>query len=133
MLRRLNPSTVREVPETYRGIYSHAVELTAPEKLLLISGQIGVTVEGVTPPTFAEQCHQAMDNVEAILTDAGLRVDNILRVTYYLTSAGYLGALAEIRKERWGSDHHAPAVTTLVISELAAPDLQIEIEVTAGR
>jgi enamine deaminase RidA (YjgF/YER057c/UK114 family) len=133
MLRRLNPPTVREVPETYRGIYSHAVELTSPEKLLLVSGQIGVTVDGITPPTFEEQCHQAMDNVEAILADAGLGVENILRVTYYLTSAGYLGALAAIRKKRWGSAEHAPAVTTLVISELAAPDLQVEIEVTAGR
>ena len=74
-----------------------------------------------------------MNNVEAILADVGLGVEDILKVTYYLTSAGYLGKLAEIRRERWGNSEHAPAVTTLVISELAAPDLQVEIEVTAGR
>lgn len=132
MIRRLNPATVREVPATYQGIYTHAVEVSAPSKLLLISGQIGVDVDGVTPPTFEAQCHQAMDNVEAILASVGMSTEKILRVTYYLTSAGNLPALTRVRQERWGSADHAPAVTTLVISELAAPDLQIEIEVTAG-
>ncbi|MEM9555421.1 MAG: RidA family protein [Acidobacteriota bacterium] len=133
MIRRLNPETVRAVPETFRGIYTHAVEITSPERLLLISGQIGLDRDGVTPPTFDAQCHQAMDNVEAILAAAGLSTADILKVTYYLTSAGHLPALTAIRQQRWASSEHAPAVTTLVVSELATPDLQIEIEVTAGR
>lgn len=132
MIHRLNPATVREVPEAFQGIYSHAVEISAPTKLLLISGQIGVDREGVTATTFEGQCHQAIDNVEAILAAGGLSTANILRVTYYLTSTGHLPALTEVRQARWGSQDQAPAVTTLVVSELAAPDLQVEIEVTAG-
>lgn len=132
MIRRLNPETVREVPETYQGIYTHAVEISAPNKLLLISGQIGVDAFGVTQPTFEAQCHQAIDNVEAILASTGMTTKNILRVIYYLTSAGDLPALTQVRQARWGDSDHAPAVTTLVISELAAPDLKVEIEVTAG-
>lgn len=132
MPRRLNPKSVREVPPTYQGIYSHAVLLNAPKKLLLVSGQIGVDPEGITAPTFEGQVLQAMDNVEAILASADLSLEHILRVTYYLTSAGHLAELTRIRQERWNQKHNAPAVTTLVISELAAPDLQVEIEVTAG-
>ncbi len=132
MIHRLNPDTVREVPETFQGIYTHAVEISAPSKMLLVSGQIGVDTDGVTAGTFEGQCHQAMDNVEAILAAAGFSLDNILRVTYYLTSAGNLPALTKVRHARWGTRGQAPAVTTLVISELAAPDLQVEIEVTAG-
>ncbi|MEL7061927.1 MAG: RidA family protein [Acidobacteriota bacterium] len=133
MIRRMNPDTVREVPDAFRGIYTHAVELSAPQRLVFVSGQIGVAPDGRTAPTFEAQCHQAMDNVEAILTAAELSTQDILKVTYYLTSAGHLAALGAIRRERWFDAEHAPAVTTLVVSELAEPDLQIEIEVTAGR
>ena len=131
MLKDYNPDTVREVPERFRGIYSHAVEVSAPQKLLLLSGQIGVTPDGTTLPSFDEQCHQAMDNVEALLVAAGMSLNNVLRVTYYLTSAENLAALTKARRSRWGSSK-APAVTTLVVAALAGPELQVEIEVTAA-
>lgn len=131
-MRRLNPKTVREVPPPYQGIYSHAVLLNTPKKLLLVSGQIGVDPEGVTAPTFDAQVRQAMDNVEAILAAADLSLEHILRVVYYVTRAEDLPELTRIRQERWHQKLNAPAVTTLVINALAAPDLQVEIEVTAG-
>lgn len=131
MLKRLSPDAIRKVPPPFKKIYTHAVEITAPQRLLFMSGQIGVAPNGETLESFDEQCHQAMANVEALLTDAGLTQVNMLRVTYYLTDAGNLPTLGQIRNARWGSDQ-PPAVTTLVVAALAAPELQVEIEVVAG-
>ena len=132
MLKRYNPQSVRDVPETFRGIYTHAVEIAEPQKLLLISGQIGVRPDGKTLPTFEEQCNQAMDNVEALLTASGMSEKNILRVTYYLTDEKNLARLTKVRQARWASAE-PPAVTTLVVAALANPDLLVEIEVTASQ
>ena len=96
-----------------------------------MSGQIGIAPDGMVLESFEDQCNQAMANVEALLSDAGLKRDSILRVTYYLTDAQDLAALGKIRNARWGSEQ-PPAVTTLVVAALAAPELQVEIEVVAG-
>lgn len=131
MLKNYNPETVRAVPEKFQGIYSHAVEVAVPRKLLLLAGQIGVAPDGTTLPSFDEQCHQAMDNVEALLAEAGMTLEDVLRVTYYVTSTDNLAALTKARRSRWASSR-APAVTTLVVAALAGPDLLVEIEVTAA-
>lgn len=131
MLKRLTPETIRKVPPPFQRIYTHAVEISAPQQLVFMSGQIGVAPDGETPPGFDAQCHQAMANVEALLAEAGMTRANMLRVTYYLTDAQDLTALGQIRNTRWGSEQ-PPAVTTLVVAALAAPELLVEIEVVAG-
>ena len=131
MLKRHNPESVRKVPGAFQGIYAHAVEVSEPRKLLLMSGQIGVAPDGTTLGSFDEQCHQAMNNVEALLVESDMSLKDILRVTYYVTSAENLPALTKLRKARWGSAE-PPAVTTLVVAALAKPDLLVEIEVTAS-
>ncbi len=131
MLARHQPDTVRPVRGKFEGIYCHAVEIAAPARLLYLAGQIGLAPDGATRAGFAAQCHQAMDNVEALLTEAGMTTADILRVTYYLTDPADLAALTEIRQARWSSDE-PPSVTTLVVAALAGPDLLVEIEVTAG-
>ncbi len=132
MLIRHAPATVSKVPPRYAGIFSHGSEITGPARFLFLSGQIGVDLNGMTKKGFEAQARQAMDNVEALLHAADMNRDDILRVVYYVTNADNLKVLSTIRQERWNS-HTAPAVTTLVIAALAAPDLLVEIEVTATR
>jgi len=131
MLTRLAPRTVSAVPPRYAGIFAHGTVLDGPGRLVFLAGQIGVSPEGDTRSGFTAQANQAMDNVEALLVDAGLTRDDILRVVYYVTDPAHLKPLGDLRQERWNTDA-APAVTTLVVSALAAPDLLVEIEVTAG-
>lgn len=132
MITRLAPNTLRAVPEQYQGIYVHGTQISAPKTLICLSGQIGVSPDGETREGFEQQCYQAMNNVEALLADAGLGTADILRVIYYVTEAKYLPALSKARQARW-NQRQAPAVTTLVVAGLAAPDLLVEIEVTAAR
>ena len=128
---RHNPASLRDRPAPFRAIYSHAVEVQAAARLLLISGQIGVGSDGATRSGFAAQCELAMDNVEALLAAAGMTTADIVKVTYFLTRAADLAALGDIRRRRWASAE-PPAVTTLVVAALAAPDYLVEIEVTAA-
>jgi 2-iminobutanoate/2-iminopropanoate deaminase len=129
---RHNPPSLRDRPEQFRTIYSHAVEVQAQARLLMISGQIGVGPDGTTRSGFAAQCEQAMENVEALLAAAAMTTADIVKVTYFLTRAADLPALGDIRRRRWASAE-PPAVTTLVIVALAGPDYLVEIEVTAAR
>ncbi|HWK46534.1 MAG TPA: RidA family protein [Stellaceae bacterium] len=126
-----NPSTVWPVPDTFRGVYSHAFEVPTGKRLLFISGQVGVAPDGTLPSDFAVQCEQAMDNVEALLEAAGMARVDIVKLTYFLTRAEDAPTLGQIRRRRWASDQ-APSVTALVVSALARPEYLFEIEAIAA-
>lgn len=79
---------------------------------------------------FPGQLAQAMDNVEALLTAAGLGVPDVAKATFFLTRAADLPELGRLRRARWASEAPA-AVTVLVVAALARPDALVEIEVTA--
>ncbi len=128
---RHNPDALWPVPEAFQTIYSHGLEVSGANRLMFLSGQIGVAPDGTVPSDFDGQCRQAMANVEALLSAADLSLHNALRITYYLTNPSHLAALTARRQERWSSAE-PPAVTTLVVSALARPELLIEIEVIAG-
>jgi 2-iminobutanoate/2-iminopropanoate deaminase len=128
---RRNPASVWARPEQFRSIYSHAVEVSAGARLLLISGQIGVAPDGTIRAGFAAQCEQAMDNVEALLADAKMTTADVVKITYFLTRAEDLASLGDIRRRRWASAE-PPAVTTIVVAALARADYLVEIEVTAA-
>jgi hypothetical protein len=50
-----NPPTVWQVPETFKSVYSHAIEVRDVNRLLMISGQFGVTPAGRLAADFATQ------------------------------------------------------------------------------
>ncbi len=113
----------------FESIYAHAVEVAAGQKTLYVSGQIGVSADRSVPQTFEAQFRLAIANLEAVLAGAGMELSDVAKLTFYLTRASDLPTLRQIRQELLGI---APAVTTLVISELAGPDLLIEVEAIAA-
>ena len=123
---RHNPIPVTPGFET---IYAHAVETSIESRTLYVSGQIGKHADGSVPPSFEGQFRLAIANLEEVLVAAGMAIADVAKVTYYLTRAADLGKLGELRRELLAI---APAVTTLVISGLAAPDLLVEIDVIAA-
>ena len=128
---RHNPEAVWPVPESFRSIYAHGVELRGDARLLFVSGQIGIAPDGSLAPDFAAQCEVAMTNVEAMLAAAAMTHTNIVKLVFYLTRAVDLPMLGELRRNRWASST-PPAVTTLVVSALARPELLVEIDATAA-
>ncbi|WFU07357.1 RidA family protein (plasmid) [Rhizobium sp. CB3171] len=130
-MKILNPPTVWTVPEQFRTIYTHALE-TPAGRTLFVSGQFGVAPDGKMHSDFPEQLGQAMDNVEALLSAAGMELKDVAKTTFFLTRATDLPALGQARRARWASDTPA-AVTVIVVAALARPDALIEVEVTAVR
>ena len=125
-----NPASVWQVPESFKSIYSHAVEVSGLKRLLIISGQFGVATNRELGADFASQCEQAMDNVEALLAAGRMTTSHVAKITYYVTRAEDFPALVEIRRRRWAWEP-APAVTAIVVSGLARPEYLIEIEALA--
>jgi len=121
-----NPDAVH-VPA---GGYSHSVVVPGGSRVFYLAGQIGLDVDGHAPADFVGQADQAFRNVVAILEHHGLGLDDVVRMTHYLTSPADLAAYRQVRS-RWLGDLR-PASTLLIVAGLARPELKIEIEVVAA-
>jgi 2-iminobutanoate/2-iminopropanoate deaminase len=113
----------------FEAIYAHAVELPRGSRQLFVSGQIGVGSDGQVPESFEAQFRLAIANLETVLAGAGMALANVAKLTFFLTRASDLKALGDIRRELLAI---APAVTTLVVAGLAAPNLLVEVEAVAA-
>jgi enamine deaminase RidA (YjgF/YER057c/UK114 family) len=113
--------------------FSQAVEVTGAQRVLYCAGQTSTDADGNTiPGGMREQAEKALDNVETVLREAGLGLQNVVRLDYFVTDVdSYLAEAAPMLVERLGKAGVQPAGTLLGITRLAFPDLLIEIEATA--
>ncbi|MET8154593.1 RidA family protein [Actinoplanes sp. NPDC049668] len=92
--------------------YAQGALVTGASRMLFISGQVPVAVEGGVPDDFDAQCRLAWQNVLALLDDAGMAVHNLAKVTIFLSDRRYREANAKIRHEVLGG--HSPALTVII-------------------
>jgi enamine deaminase RidA (YjgF/YER057c/UK114 family) len=109
--------------------YTHAIQVTGDYRRLIISGQVGMALDGSVPSTGEGQIAQALANLRAILTAHGMTVQNIVKTTAFLTDRGMLPAYRQARGAVFGE--HAPASTLLFVAGLADPRWVVEIEAEA--
>jgi enamine deaminase RidA (YjgF/YER057c/UK114 family) len=121
---RSNPPAVREPTG-----YTHAIQIAGAARRLVISGQVGVALDGTVPSTGEGQVAQAFANLRAVLTANGMTVENIVKTTVFLTDRGLLPAFRSARSAVFGD--HAPASTLLFVAGLADPRFVVEIEAEA--
>ncbi|MDQ4113200.1 MAG: RidA family protein [Actinomycetota bacterium] len=102
-------------------------------RTLYCSGQTAMGADG-TPRhegDMAAQIGLSVDNLEAVLSAAGMSLGNLVRLNVYTTDVDLLfqhyGALAS----RLGAAQVAPATTMLGVTRLAIPGQLVEIEGTA--
>ena len=95
---------------------------------IFVSGQAALDLEGnlVGVGDFNAQAVQAFENLKAVLTAGGSSLDQLLKVTIYLTDMTNFENVVAIR-ERYFSPPW-PADTLVEVSALALPELMIEIE-----
>jgi 2-iminobutanoate/2-iminopropanoate deaminase len=110
--------------------YSQAVEVAAGSRLVYVSGQVGVGVDGRLPGTDRGQHEQAWANVLAILKSQKLGPRDIVEVTAYVTSASGVPIYRQVRDRML--DGAEPASTLLIVSGLADPNWHVEIQVVAA-
>ncbi len=87
------------------------------------------TRENVAVGDPAGQAEQAMDNVELLLSECGARLEDICKVTVYLTDIRYREAVYRVLGRRMRGVF--PAFTGLVVQALARPEWVVEVDVTA--
>lgn len=126
--QRHNPFPVNK---SYDGIYAHGVAIPAEAKLLSVSGQVGVSPEGNVSSEFGEQARQALENIESVLSSAGMSIQDLVHMRFFLTDRKYIDELARIRTQYL--DGVAPAVTTFIVSGLVDKNWLIEIEGLASK
>ena len=56
------------------GAYSHQVEITVPERILVLSGQVGMREDGTIPADPLEQIDVALENIFRNLRAANMEV-----------------------------------------------------------
>lgn len=102
-------------------------------RTLFVSGQTAMSSEGRPQHTgdMAAQLALSLDNLEAVLTGAGMSLENLVRLNVHTTDVDVLfehyGALAG----RLAAAQAAPATTMLGVTRLAIPTLLVELEATA--
>jgi 2-iminobutanoate/2-iminopropanoate deaminase len=95
-----------------QGGYSQAVEIVGATRVLHISGQIPVDVGGAVPPDFPAQARLVWKNVEVQLRAAGMSLDNLVKVTTFLSDRKYALENRTARAEILGG--RKPALTVII-------------------
>ena len=111
--------------------YAHGIE--ASGRLVFTAGQIGWDPSGSFASDFAGQVRQALENVVAVLAEAGAGPEHVVRLTWYVTSREeYLGAQKEIGAAyRDVMGRHFPAMAVVIVAGLVEAQAKVEIEATA--
>jgi 2-iminobutanoate/2-iminopropanoate deaminase len=108
--------------------YSHVAKAG---DTLYIAGQVAQNVEGnvVGRGDFEAQARQVYTNLKNILEEAGGTLQNIVKMTTFLTHHNYVETYRCVRNEFF-SEPFAPN-TLLIVESLASPDYLIEVEAVA--
>lgn len=110
------------------GPYSQAID-AGP--FLYVSGQIPVNpATGEIPEGITAQTEQSLKNVKAILAEAGLSVDNVVKTTVFLANMGDFAAMNTVYGEVFTAPY--PARSAVAVRELPKQVL-VEIEVIAAK
>jgi enamine deaminase RidA (YjgF/YER057c/UK114 family) len=122
------------LPEGWPRPKGYANGISAQGRLVFVAGMVGWDAQGVFhSDDFAAQTRQALQNVLAVLREAGTGPEHMARMTWYVTNkAEYLGALREVGqayREVMGA--HYPAMAAVEVSALMEDRAKVEIEVTA--
>lgn len=110
------------------GPYSQAIDTGS---FVYASGQIPINpATGEIPEGIKAQTAQSLANVKAILAEAGLTVDNVVKTTVFLADMGDFAAMNEVYAEAFTVPY--PARSAVAVKTLPK-NVLVEIEVIALR
>ena len=109
------------------GPYAQAVAI---DGLIITSGQLPIDpATGSFPEGIAEQTRQSLTNVKAILAEAGVSMDQVIKTTVFLSDMNNFGAMNEVYATFF-SEGSYPARSAVEVARLPK-DALVEIEVIA--
>ncbi len=113
-----------------RGAFSSGVE--APEgRTIYVSGQVSMDAEGnvVGEGDIKLQTQTVLEHVMTVVEEAGGGMDDIVKVTVFITDMGLYDEIHEVRRRYFEEPY--PASSMVEVSALIDPRLLIEIEAVA--
>ena len=111
--------------------YSHHVEISGNERILVLSGQVGMREDGTVPDDPIEQIDVALENVLHNLQAANMEVKDLIKLTYYLV--GEIDTAKRRESVASKLQGHQPCSTLLYVAALASPVYKVEIDALASR
>ncbi len=113
--------------------FNQAEIIEGHRRELICAGQTAMDADG--NPQHAgdmrSQIGMALDNLEAVLTEAEMTFANIVRLNIYTTDVDEALAHLEVLGARLDSAGVTPPMTLVGVTRLAFPQLMIELEATA--
>ncbi|MFE2023040.1 RidA family protein [Streptomyces sp. NPDC059499] len=102
-------------------------------RTLYISGQTAMSGDGKPQHEgdMAAQLTLSVDNLEAVLSEAGMSLANLIRLNVYTTDVDLLLPHYGVLAARLGATGVAPPSTMLGVARLAIPGQMVELEGTA--
>jgi enamine deaminase RidA (YjgF/YER057c/UK114 family) len=113
--------------------FSQAVEAPAASRVVFMAGQTSVDPDGrpLYADDMAAQLERAFENLELVLEQAGLSLENLVRLNYYVTDMEAYASARDVVAAKLGALAVKPSGCLLGVTCLARPELMIEIEATA--
>jgi enamine deaminase RidA (YjgF/YER057c/UK114 family) len=140
MLKSINPAEIKpytnpdvlgdELAHPVPVVYSQAIEVPPGARMLYLSGQVGIANDGSTAKGLAAQSEQIWLNISAILRDAEMTVNNIVKMSAYVTSFDDYTEWHAVRMRYLAG--HRPAMLGVAVAALADASLLIEVDVVAA-
>ncbi len=112
------------------GIFS-AAAWQPPGRVLHLSGQVAQAEDGsvVGAGNIVAQARQVLENIRGVLTSVGGTMDDIQKVTIFVTDISRLMDIHAVRAEFFPPPY--PASTLVEVTALVRPEYLIEIEAVA--
>ena len=98
---------------------------------IYLTGQVAYNASGqlVGEGDIKAQTRQVFRNIKDILSAAGAKMDDIIKINTYITDQSKFMDMLAVRSEIFGNN--PPASTAVVVAGLAFPGLLIEVEAIA--
>lgn len=110
------------------GPYSQAIEVNG---MIYTSGIIPVNpATGVIPEGSAAQAQQVMENMKALLLEAGSSMDQVIKTTVFIKEMDDFGAINEVYAKFFTGDY--PARSCVEVARLPK-DVLMEMEAIAKK
>lgn len=121
--------TPQDLPEP--AGYTHVVVTDPGARLVVTSGQVGITADGTLTDGWEAQTRQTFVNLSGALAAGGATWADVVKMTYFVTSTTELPLVMSVRDE-FIDLAHPPASSLVQVAGLFRPDVLIEIEATAA-
>jgi len=115
--------------------YSNGMLVRGDHDLLFVAGQIGWNgQQQIVSDRFAHQFGQALENIVAVVREAGGAADSIVRLTIYVTDKReYFEQLKDVGAAyKKTMQRHFPVMALLEVKGLLESGAKVEIEATAA-